>query len=102
MWYIVRLDSSRVATLDKVRSSTLSVKLYTSKNYDFTANRTLPVSGLFVVLPLHPGQKSHLHVARSAHCSRSASTAVRYLLLLRCLGGCGLRQNLSYFSESVP
>ena len=49
MWYIVRLDSSRVANLDKVRSVTLvssddssQVELYTSKNYDFTANRTLP------------------------------------------------------------
>ena len=51
MWYIVRLYSSRVATLDKVRSGTRvssddpdssQVELYTSKNYDFTANRTLP------------------------------------------------------------
>ena len=80
MWYIVRLDSSRVATLVKVSSATLvsssdptrvksnyiqvettilrqikrcqlrsaalvssesQVELYTSKNYDFTANRML-------------------------------------------------------------
>ena len=47
MWYIVRLDSSRVATLVKVRSGTLvssgdwsQVELYTSIYYDFTANES--------------------------------------------------------------
>ena len=56
MWYIVRLDSSRVATPVKVRNATrvsssdpTRVKsnyipgLHTSIYYDFTANRTLPI-----------------------------------------------------------
>ena len=53
MWYIVPLDSSRVATLVKVRSGTLGVDwrpdssqvelhVYTSIYYEYTANRTLP------------------------------------------------------------
>ena len=53
MWHVVRLDSSRVATLVKVRSATRSVEwrpdssqveIYTSIKYDFTANQTLPMS----------------------------------------------------------
>ena len=46
MWYIVRLDSRQSEECDSSfewRPDSSQVQLYTSKNYDFTANRSLPL-----------------------------------------------------------
>ena len=85
MWYIVRLDSSRVATLDKVRSATLVSSddpTRVKSNYIpvklrfFTANRTLPLSDPARDTGTKPQWSGGSHIARTMdtfHASKQSS-----------------------------